>query len=69
MLILEVTIHCDDDDSHDEGFVTKWICIDNFTLRRADRDIIPNGEYLSDKHINVRISKVTSHVISYSYWI
>ena len=53
MLILEVTIHCDDDDSHDEGFVTKWICIDNFTLRRADRDIIPNGEYLSDKHINV----------------
>ena len=49
----EITTDCDDDSSHDEGVVTKWICIDNFTLSRADKDIILNGEYLSEKHINV----------------
>ena len=49
---LEVTIDCDDDGFQDEVVVTKWICIDNFTLSRADKDIILNGEYLSDKHIN-----------------
>ena len=32
--------------------VTKWICIDNFILSRADKVIILNGEDLSDKHIN-----------------
>ena len=49
---LEVSIICDDDGFQDEVVVTKWICIDNFTLSRADKDIILNDEDLSDKHIN-----------------
>lgn len=48
---LEVTIDCDDS-FQDEVVVTKWVCIENFILSRADKDIILNGEYLSDKHIN-----------------
>ena len=48
---LEVIIDCDDDGFQDE-VVTNWICINNFTLSRADKDIILNGENLSDKHIN-----------------
>ena len=44
---LEVTIDCDGADCfQDEVVVTKWICIDNFMLSRADKDIILNGEYL-----------------------
>ena len=43
---LEITIDCDDDGFQDEVVVTKWICIDNFMLNRADKDIILNSEYL-----------------------
>ena len=50
---LKVTIDCDDNGSHDEGVVIQCNCIDNFTLSRADKEIILYGEYLSDKHINV----------------
>ena len=49
---LEVSIVCDDDGFQDEAVVTKWICIDNFTLSRTDKDIILNGEDLSEKQIN-----------------
>ena len=49
---LEVTIDCDGADCFQDVVVTKWICIDNFMLSRANKDIILNGEYLSDKHIN-----------------
>ena len=65
---LEVTIDCDDS-FQDEVVVTKWICIKNFILSRADKDIILNGEYLSNKHINASPKLLYSREISYSYWI
>ena len=34
----EVIIDCGDDDGFQDEAVTKWICINNFTLSRTDKD-------------------------------